>query len=193
MSSEAPDLDQAQPDEATRQKLLDTTGMLLEALGVDRLTTGVVAQCAGVTSTEFYQYFPDKYALLQELGERLLTALRDQVPLDVLQGEEQLIKALVQLLAVNRNTAGGAWVLRMLRALPQLSGLRSRSNNMLADILLEAELARNPAQDARLLLNRTRLAVGLGYAAMELVLDQPDLDEELVLRETARAIRALMT
>lgn len=194
MSSKAPDPRQShQPeDEAIRDKLLDTTGLLLEALGVDRLTTSIVAQCAGIAPPKFYQYFSDKYELLQELGDRLHTQLRNQIPAGALRNEHELLAALKRLVRVNRNTPGGPWVLRMLRCLPQLAAQRAHSNTTLANILLSAELARDPTQDPRLLANRIQLAVGMGYAAIDLVIDQPDLDEDAVFRDVIQAIRAIM-
>ncbi|HET8704768.1 MAG TPA: TetR/AcrR family transcriptional regulator [Pseudomonadales bacterium] len=53
----------------TVQKLLQATAELIEANGVDALTTNHIAERAGVNIASLYQYFPNKEALLAALLE----------------------------------------------------------------------------------------------------------------------------
>ena len=41
-------------------------------VGIERLSTNLVCERAGLTPPALYRYFPNKYALLSELGQRLM-------------------------------------------------------------------------------------------------------------------------
>ena len=56
--------------QATFERILDTTADLLESVGVEVLTTNLVARTAGVNVATLYQYFPNKQAVLLALFER---------------------------------------------------------------------------------------------------------------------------
>lgn len=56
--------------QATFERILDTTADLLESVGVDVLTTNLIAKTAGVNVATLYQYFPNKQAVLLALFER---------------------------------------------------------------------------------------------------------------------------
>ena len=77
---------------ATREKLLDAAGALLAEVGVERVSTNLVAAKAGVTPPTLYHYFDDKYALLAALGMRLMEAQNALVPLDPGQDEGVIAK-----------------------------------------------------------------------------------------------------
>ena len=56
--------------QATFERILDTTADLLESVGVEGLTTNLIAQAAEVNVATLYQYFPNKQAVLLALFER---------------------------------------------------------------------------------------------------------------------------
>lgn len=176
---------------ATYERLLDAAGELLEELGVERISTNLVAARAGVTPPTLYHYFADKYALLEALGERLMAAQNALV----LPGAEleagSIARILREHVTLTRDSPGGPWVMRMLRAVPQLADVRLASHRALSSALVERLLELDPSLDPAALQSRARLAVDLGYAAIELVFDEPDLDEETILAEAATAIQAL--
>lgn len=179
---------------ATREKLLDAAGELLAEVGVERVSTNLVAAKAGVTPPTLYHYFDDKYALLAALGMRLMEAQNALVPLDPGQDEGVIAKSLLDHVELTRQSPGGPWVMRMLRAVPQLAEVRLSSHRMLTGELVERALALalEPGQDRASLERRARLAVDLGYAAIELVFDEPELDSREIMQDAARAIRALL-
>ena len=177
---------------ATREKLLDAAGELLAEVGVERLSTNLVAAKAGVTPPTLYHYFDDKYALLAALGVRLMEAQNALVPLEPGQDEDAIAKSLLDHVELTRQSLGGPWVMRMLRAVPQLAEVRLASHRTLAEALVERTLALEPRQDRPSLERRARLAVDLGYAAIELVFDEPELDSREIMQDAARAIRALL-
>ena len=58
----------------TYERILDVSTRLLTELGVDGLTTNLIASEAGVKVPTLYRYFPNKYAVLMTLGDRLMAA-----------------------------------------------------------------------------------------------------------------------
>ena len=76
---EAPDTDpRARPVQSrsasTVSLMLDTAAHLLEELGFERLSTNRICAVAGLTPPAIYRYFPNKYAVLKALGERLMAS-----------------------------------------------------------------------------------------------------------------------
>lgn len=177
---------------ATYEKLLDAAGELLEELGVERISTNLVAKRAGVSPPTLYNYFSDKYDLLAALGERLMERQNALVPLDPGVDERAIAAALLAHIEVTLAHPGGPWVMRMLRAVPQLAEVRLASHRALAAQLVEQALALDPSIDRTSLERRCRLVVELGYAALEMVFDESGQDAEAIMLDTARAIGALL-
>ncbi|WP_374529414.1 TetR/AcrR family transcriptional regulator [Novosphingobium sp.] len=178
---------------ATYERLLDAGGELLAEVGVERISTNLVAARAGVSPPTLYHYFADKYALLAALGERLMAAQNALVELDPAQDEAAIAEVLFAHIALTKAMPGGPWIMRMLRAVPQLAEVRLASHRALTEDLVARALAADPALDRLALERRARLAVDLGYAAIELVFDEPDMDARAVMQDAARAIRALLS
>ena len=178
--------------QATYDRLLDSAGELLEELGVERISTNLIAARAGVTPPTLYHYFADKYALLAALGERLMAAQNALVPLDPALDEAAISAILLDHVRLTRASPGGAWIMRMLRAVPQLADVRLTSHRELAAALTRMAIEQDPSQDQALLECQARLVVDLGFAAIELVLDEPELDEAIVMAQAARSIRVLL-
>src|ERR1700694_773087 len=59
---------------STFEYLLSTAGQLLGEVGFEGLSTNLICKRAGMTPPALYRYFPNKYAVLQELGRRLMRA-----------------------------------------------------------------------------------------------------------------------
>lgn len=64
---------------ATVDAILTAAFQLLEAGGIDQLTTNHVAERAGVSIGTVYQYFADKQAILGALAQRRAAAVRDRI------------------------------------------------------------------------------------------------------------------
>src|ERR1700749_4229269 len=54
--------------------ILRAAGELLLEVGIERLSTNLVCKRAGLSPPALYRYFPNKYALLRELGAQLMLA-----------------------------------------------------------------------------------------------------------------------
>jgi AcrR family transcriptional regulator len=63
--------------------LLDAAASIVDEVGIERLTTAMVAERAGASIGTVYRYFPDRIVLLQALGarnfERVMVRLTDAI------------------------------------------------------------------------------------------------------------------
>lgn len=179
---------------STYDAILEAAGELLEEVGIERLSTNLVCQRAGLTPPALYRYFPNKYALLKELGTRLMRVqdeavyawqeeVRSGEPDSVLDEAEKMSQILKLLNEITAEFPGGGWVMRALRAVPTLSEVRIESRESVADRDFEMLLRRYPNADKKVLRIAATLCVEVLYASMELVKDQPELDAELITRE----------
>jgi AcrR family transcriptional regulator len=74
--------------ESTIDAILDATFQLLEADGVDRLTTNRIAERAGVSIGTLYQYFAGKQDILAAVAQRRAAAVRDSIAETVIERPE---------------------------------------------------------------------------------------------------------
>ncbi len=167
--------------------------------GVAAINSNAVAERAGVTPPTFYHYFANKHALLRELGERMLSAQsaairRDtgravgtaadlhRICLDMLRESARMSRAFV----------GGFELLVALRAIPELRDVRLRHQEGMATLLVDYFAAQGLAPDTAALAIRARLALHLGYAAVEMLFETDFADEAEVLNRTAAAIVGIL-
>jgi len=183
--------------QVTYERLIVAAQVILERGGLEAVNSNAVAAEAGATPPSFYRYFRNKHDLLAELGRRLMTAQNQIVerrfeavsrprPLDT----ETLERVLIDTLTVTRNFQGGRAIISSLRALPELSPIRLESHARVARLIAAQSGSTGRARaDAYA---RARLAVELGYAAIEMLLEVPGLDARRVLRSTARAVETCL-
>jgi AcrR family transcriptional regulator len=177
----------------TFELILDVAGELLREIGFEQLTTNLICQRAGLTPPALYRYFPNKYAVLKELGDRLMRAQDDEVLIWAAEGgltgatfEERLAKSIAiqeRMVAVHREFPGGIAIGRALRAVPLLNDLRIRSRDMVAAAFAETLRDQYPNTDERRIQVACRLIVELGYSASEMVVEEPDRDADIINRE----------
>lgn len=122
----------------TVERLLETTAALLEEVGVDRVTTNLVAERAGLNIATLYTYFPNKYALIAALAldfaeaqiDAMRAYLRGADPARPWQEvHDELIDVLVE---VNRSRTGAVALQRALVAVPELLAAYRRMNLLTA-------------------------------------------------------------
>lgn len=177
----------------TFEIILTTAGELLAEVGFERLTTNLVCERAGLTPPALYRYFPNKYALLKELAHRLMDA-QDKAVLAWLEAGGTQFSSLEdsvaknrdlqkQINAITREFPGGGWILRALRALPMLQEVRTTSRDEIARTLFEILKQANPGVSEDRLRTATRLTTQMMYAATEMVLEEPDQDEDKINEE----------
>ncbi|HEX7758459.1 MAG TPA: TetR/AcrR family transcriptional regulator [Caulobacteraceae bacterium] len=174
----------------TYEMVLATAGEMLCDMGFEQLTTNAICERAGLTPPALYRYFPNKYAILKELGDRLMLA-QDQLVLDWIDAgglggetfEARLASSLAiheKIVEITRAFPGGSAIGRALRAVPMLQRLRFESRDMVADRFFEAMRARYPNSSEARLRVAMRLMVELTYSAIEMVVEEPDRDADMV-------------
>ncbi len=181
----------------TFERILDVGARTLADVGIDRLSTNLVCERAGLSPPALYRYFPNKYALLHELGRRLMERQNELIPHwitpEALVGpraglEEALQGLLLDTYRVTRETTAGVWITRALRAVPALAAVRLDSHAKVAQAqvaLLEAAYPGNSVEELRLV---SRVSVELIYAAVELLFDESPLSAQAVSQLVATMV-----
>jgi AcrR family transcriptional regulator len=183
----------------TYEAILEAAGELLVEVGVERISTNIIAERAGITVPALYRYFPNKYAVLNALGAVLMDRQNDAFQqwfeqyLGKEGGPQQLLGNVYELLKltfdVTREQTGGLEVVQSLRAVGPLQELRLASNRLVASHLatIMAEWVDRPLDE--LLNMQARLSIDTGYAIVEMALEDESLDVEQTLRQGAHMIQ----
>lgn len=183
--------------QATYDLLLHVAGQLLAEVGIERISTNLICARAGLTPPALYRYFKDKYAVLEALGQRLMTKQNDVLEAWIARHVDHGIDALrdniEELLhntaAATRTEPGAVWILRALHASPQLAHVRLESHRYVTDRLVDAYARHLPDADRDDLWQQLRLAVELGFAADEMLYEETHVSQDVVFRSTARMLR----
>src|SRR5215213_4720412 len=84
----------------TFERILEVTAQTLADVGIERLSTNLVCERAGLSPPALYRYFPNKYALLSELGKRLMQRQNERVDhwitLDVFSGGIDVLERAIE-------------------------------------------------------------------------------------------------
>jgi AcrR family transcriptional regulator len=176
----------------TRDRLLDIAGELLGEVGIERISTNMIAAHAGVSPAALYRYFKDKYAVLEALGRRLMDRQNavlfawleeNRHSLDALAaGTEDLLRATTK---VTDSEPGGVWIERAMRAVPQLAHVRVESHREVTDAMLEVYAPLLPKVNKRALWRRLRMTVEYGYAIDEMLHEEDRLSRDEIFHEAA--------
>ncbi len=177
----------------TRERLLDIAGELLGEVGIERISTNMIAARAGVSPAALYRYFKDKYAILEALGRRfmdrqnavLFAWLETHKPggLEALADHtEELLRATAD---VTAREPGGVWIERALRAVPQLAHVRVESHREVTDAMLEVYAPLLPRLNRKTLWRRLRMSVEFGYAIDEMLNEEDRIPRDEIFREAA--------
>lgn len=175
----------------TLEQILIAAADLIEEVGFEKLSTNMICRRAELTPPALYRYFPNKYSVLKELGERLMAQqniLMENWSLDAgdLSNLEAEIETLLfETIRVTRQTKAGAWIMRSMHATPVLAGVRVESHRHVARILAERIIETRPDLDHGRILPIARLSVEIGYAVVEMVFDERSIDEGEILRQAA--------
>ena len=177
----------------TYDAILESTAHLLEEVGIERLSTNLICDRAGLSPPALYRYFPNKYALLRELGKRLMQAQDEEVFAWIDEGglesttmEEAFRKTLdiqQRVNEVTRRQPGALWILRALRAVPAMWEARSASYVDVANRLYEGMRRRYPTTPEAELRRVIRFNLELASTATEMVLENHNKEaEEMVVQ-----------
>lgn len=177
----------------TRERLLDIAGELLGEVGIERISTNMIAARAGVSPAALYRYFRDKYAVLEALGRRLMDrqnvvmfAWLEQHKAGGLNEMGRHVEDLLRATAdVTASEPGGVWIERALRAVPQLAHVRVESHREVTDAMLEVYAPLLPHVNRKVLWRRLRMTVEYGYAIDEMLNEEDRIPRDEIFREAA--------
>ncbi|MEM9573327.1 MAG: helix-turn-helix domain-containing protein [Pseudomonadota bacterium] len=171
--------------------ILNAAAELLEEVGFEKLSTNMICKRANLTPPALYRYFPNKYAVLKELGERLMAAQNDLIDdLDIhlsdpAKIETQIVDLLTATLKVTHEMPAGGWIMRSLHATPILSDVRRDSHRRVSRALTDRMLEAWPNLDWKTSYRTNRLGVEMGYALIEMLFDEPELDHIELIQASA--------
>ncbi len=182
----------------TYEAILSAASELLVEVGVERISTNLVAERAGITVPALYRYFPNKYAVLNALGAGLMdrqnAVFRHWFEKNL--GENNLgglldnIEALLRAtLDVTREQPGGLEIVQALRAVGPLQEVRLESHRLVAKqfAAIAADLLGREVDDQ--LLSQARLSIDMGYAIVEMALEDETLSTDHILCEGSLMIQ----
>jgi AcrR family transcriptional regulator len=179
----------------TYEVVLATAGRMLTRIGFEQLTTNSICEEAGLTPPALYRYFPNKYAILKVLGERLMTT-QDRVVLDWIARDErrdksfqdridEIVALQSEIIAVTRRFPGGVAINRAIRAVPVLQRLHIQSREMVAERIFNTLRDRyRGAPEARFRIG-TRLVAEFSSAVTQMIMEEPNCDRNPLIREAA--------
>jgi AcrR family transcriptional regulator len=182
----------------TYEAILSASAELLVEVGVERISTNLVAERAGITVPALYRYFPNKYAVLNALGASLMdkqNAVFQQWFEEYLENDDPrlLLSNIYELLRwtydVTREQVGGMEVVQSLRAVAPLQEVRLASHRLVATQFAKtvADLLEKPEDE--LIATQARMTIETGYAFVEMALEDETLSTETLLREGSRMIQ----
>lgn len=183
----------------TYERILDVATRQLVELGVERISTNLIAAQADITVPTLYRYFPNKYAVLMALGDRLMTRQNaliaewlEQIrkiddPAALMDEIHSLISRTI---ALTRATPGALAISLSLRAVPALQDVRLNSHRAMSDAITDEFSRHLPHIPREKIWERMRLSVELSYAAIEMALEEPRVSDTRIAAETAAQMKA---
>lgn len=182
----------------TYDALLEAAADLLADEGIERLSTNLVCERAGVTPPAFYRYFKNKYAILEALAERLgeqqnvvllawIERWRDTDLDAIAAAVPELLRETHE---VTMTAPGALWIMRALHAIPRLTHIRLDSHNHAANLLADMYQPFLPNVPREIILRRARLSVEIAYSIDEM-LKEGEADPEFVFDDIAHIFDAM--
>ena len=183
----------------TYEAILAAAAELLVEVGIERISTNLIAERAGITVPALYRYFPNKYAVINALGAVVMAKQNDvfrewyegHLPNpDLHEMMDNIYALLLATYNVTLEQTGGVEIIQSLRAVGPLQELRLNSHQLVAGQFagIFAQLLQVELSDELSL--RTRVTTDIGYAFVELALEDTTLPAQKILSEGAYMIRS---
>lgn len=167
---------------STFDAILRVAGEMLAEKGADAFSVNAVCLRGGLSPPAFYRYFPNKYALLKALAQRLMDAgddavvvamSRDGLPRSEGQLIAELRNVLTDLVAATASFPGSVQILRALRSTPEMRQVQIASTARVAGRRLERLRAMFPNADPARLRRGVWLGLETANIAVELIVERP--------------------
>ena len=164
----------------TFDAILRVAADVLADKGPDDFSINAVSQRSGLSPPAFYRYFPNKYALLKAMAERLMEAGDDAVLLAMSRNEiprseadliAELRSVLSDLVAALASFPGSVAILRALRAKQEMRQIQLASTARVAARRSERLHAMFPTVDPDRLRRGARLGLETANIVSELIVE----------------------
>lgn len=175
----------------TVENILNATAELLAETGIEKLSTNMVCARAGLAPPSLYRFFPNKYAILKELADRLMDAQNmalTDAALDPTDLTLSIYNVLKEQMEVTLGFVSGPILMRSLHAVPILRDVRLTSHQRATDAIWEAYALLVPTVSEDVLRRRVRLIIEVGYAALEYAFDAPKHKRAQILEDAAHML-----
>jgi AcrR family transcriptional regulator len=169
----------------TCERILDAAANLLGEVGIERLSTNLICERAGLSPPALYRYYPNKYAVLAELGVRLMMSQNEllerwaapaTMKLPAAKFEQRIRELFLDTLALTKRAIAGEWITRALRAVPSLAPVRIQSHEHVTGLVVAAFAGAWPEVPQARVRLVSRLAIEVMYSAQGLLVDDATLD-----------------
>jgi len=179
------------------QQILDVTAKLLEKVGIDSLTTLMIAKELNISVGSLYHYFPNKHAILNHLGmmwlEEMTTAIEDINNMDVknMTLSNFVDNTVDRLLVVYQNQRAVLPLAQALSAIPELRHLDAEHDDLII-LKMMTILKRLGFQASDNELNRLgRAYLELSHSLLIVIVAQRQTRAERTLADLKRMILVL--
>ncbi len=180
------------------QQILDVTASLLEKVGLDDLTTILIASELGISVGSLYHYFPNKYAILYALGEHWLAeisvVLNDVESWDLpTMGHAGFVEQYTEaMLTVYRKQKGVLPLVQAMFAVPELRALDTQHDNLMIAALVRIfkRLGINESNSELQRLGRAHLE--FTHALLLVVASQRGVRAQLTLEDLKAMMRSFL-
>ena len=188
----------AWPSLARAQQILQVSAELLEEVGLDTLTTILIARRSGISVGTLYHYYPNKHAILHAMAERWLREVErslDEVeawPLGEL-GLPQFVDRLVERqLVVYREQRGILHLVQAMFSIPELRELDQRHDALVIERMSKV-FGRSGLKGSSTGLGRlARAYLELTHALLLVVVNQAGSRSRRTLTDVKRVTTALL-
>jgi AcrR family transcriptional regulator len=183
---------------ARAQQILAVSAGLLEEVGVDDLTTILIARRMGISVGTLYHYFPNKHAILYAMAEQWLAEVErslDEVdgwPLAELSLERFVDRLVERQLVAYRAQQGILHLVQAMFSIPELRELDQRHDALVIDRMTRV-FARCGLQGTATGLGRlARAYLELTHALLLVVVNQAGSRSRRTLADLKRVTLALL-
>ena len=185
----------------TQDALLDMAGQLAQSLGLERLTTSLLAEQADLSHEQLFRFFKDRSTLIEAMIDRLYQRQTEVVNIwfgrHAGRGQAMMANHVEDLLsalfAASASIPGAEQLHRALHGHTGLAVRRKAMRSMIADRFADAVAPYQPSLTRDAIWPRYRLAVEMALSTETLALTPEQAsrkpDPERLAREGARVLR----
>jgi AcrR family transcriptional regulator len=183
---------------ARAQQILQVSAELLEEVGLDTLTTILIARRSGISVGTLYHYYPNKHAILHAMAERWLREVErsldevDAWPLGELALPQFVDRLVERQLVVYREQRGILHLVQAMFSIPELRELDQRHDALVIERMAKA-FGRYGLKGSSIGLGRlARAYLELTHALLLVVANQAGSRSRRTLTDLKRVTTALL-